>query len=55
MADYAVFSWTDDAGKRHEQQMVHLPRPLKKNEEMHEVIYTLDQQGNISVRLKPLS
>ena len=53
MADYAVFGWTDDAGKRH-QQIVHLPRPLKESKEMHEVIYTIDQRGEILVRIKPV-
>ena len=54
MANYAVFTWTDDAGNRHEQ-MVPLQRPLKKNEEIHEVIYTIDQSGKVSVSITPLN
>ena len=46
MANYAVFTWTDDAGRRHEQ-IVHLPRPLKKNEKIHEVIYTIDCEWRV--------
>ena len=53
MADYAVFTWTDDVGNRYEQ-MVHLPPPLKKEEEMYELIYTIDQRGKVSVHLVPL-
>ena len=52
-ADYAVFTWTDDAGNHHEQ-IVHLPHPLKKSEEMHEVIYTIDQRGKVLVSVTPL-
>lgn len=54
MANYAVFTWTDDAGNRHEQ-MIPLQRPLKKNEEIHEVIYTIDQSGKVSVSITPLN
>lgn len=54
MANYALFTWTDDSGRRHEQ-IVDLPRPLRKNEEMHEIIYTIDRKGKISVRITPLS
>ena len=53
MANYAVFTWTDDTGNRHEQ-VVHLPRPLKKNEKMHEVIYTIDQRGQVLLSITPL-
>ena len=53
MANYAVFTWTDDAGKYHEQ-IVYLPRPFKKIKEMHEVIYTVDQRGKIIVSVTPL-
>lgn len=53
MANHAVFTWTDDTGNRHEQ-IVHLPRPLKKNEEMHEVIYTIDQRGKVLLSIAPL-
>jgi hypothetical protein len=53
MADHAVFTWTDDSGKRH-KQIVDLPRPLRKNEAMHEVIYTIDQKNNVLVSIKPL-
>lgn len=53
MANYAVFTWTDDVGNRHEQ-MVHLPRPLQKEEEVYELIYTIDQGGKVSVHLAPL-
>jgi hypothetical protein len=53
MANYAVFTWTDDVGNRHEQ-MVHLPRPLQKEEEMHCLIYTVDQRCKVSVHLAPL-
>lgn len=53
MANYAAFTWTDDAGRRHEQ-IVHLPRPLKKTKEMHEVIYTVDQRGKVIVSVTPL-
>ena len=53
MANYAVFTWTDAAGKHHEQR-VDLPRPLKKSEELHEVIYTIDQRGKVSVSVTPL-
>lgn len=54
MANYALFTWTDDSGKRHEQ-IVDLPRPLRKNKEIHEVIYTIDRKGNVLVSIKPLS
>ena len=54
MAKYAVFTWTDDSGKRH-KHVIDLPRPLHKNGAMHEVIYTIDQKDNVLVSIKPLS
>ena len=53
MANYAVFTWTDGTGRRHEQ-IVHLPRPSKKSKEMHEVIYTIDPRGKVSASVVPL-